>query len=130
MASVRNDQFKGSIDAERCTQAPISREELVEALAVAAAESIAVTTTEVEEEATPSLAPVPGSTVSLWREGLPVTVLAPGCQRILGVLEQQRPTGHGPLRAKEIAVTCAELGDVGVVGEGADQCELRQPCRS
>ncbi|MBQ1099015.1 hypothetical protein KBY55_23900 [Streptomyces sp. b94] len=107
-----------------------AREELVEALAVAAAESTAVTTTEAEEEATPSLAPVPGSTVSLWREGLPVTVLAPGCQRILGVLEQQRPTGHGPLRTKEIAVKCAELGDVSVVGEGADQYELRQPCRS
>lgn len=34
-------------------------------------------------------------------------VPAPDCQRIPGVLEQQRSTGHGPLRAKEIAV---ELG--------------------
>ncbi|MCX4853603.1 hypothetical protein [Streptomyces canus] len=85
----------------------IAREELVEALAVAAAESTAVTTTEAEEKAAPSLAPVPGSTVPPWREGLPVTVLAPDYQRILGVLEQQRSTGHGPLRAKEIAV---ELG--------------------
>ena len=86
----------------------IAREELVEALAVSAAESTAVTGTEAaEEEATPSLAPVPGSTVPPWRDGLPVTVLAPDYQRILGVLEQQRSTGHGPLRAKEIAV---ELG--------------------
>ncbi|WP_338498961.1 hypothetical protein [Streptomyces sp. SJL17-4] len=54
-----------------------------------------------------SLAPVPGSTVPPWREGLPVTVLASDYQRILGVLEQQRTTGHRPLRAKEIAV---ELG--------------------
>ncbi|MCZ1005428.1 hypothetical protein O1L68_00085 [Streptomyces lydicus] len=63
-----------------------------------------MTTTEAEEEAAPSLAPAPGSTVPPWREGLPVTVLAPDYQRILGVLEQQRSTGHGPLRAKEIAV--------------------------
>jgi hypothetical protein len=85
----------------------IAREELVEALAVSAAESTAVTTTEADEEAAPSLTPVPGSTVPLWREGLPVTVLAPDYQRILGVLEQQQTTGHGPLRAKQIAV---ELG--------------------
>ncbi|MEU6557426.1 hypothetical protein ABZ915_45515 [Streptomyces sp. NPDC046915] len=85
----------------------IAREELVEALAVSAAESTAVTGTEAEEEAAPSLAPVPGSTVPPWWEGLPVTVLTPDHQRILGVLEQQRSTGHGPLGAKEIAV---ELG--------------------
>ncbi|MFE2579342.1 hypothetical protein [Streptomyces sp. NPDC059378] len=85
----------------------IAREELVEALAASAAETTAVTGTEAEEEAVLSLAPVPGSTVPPWREGLPVTVLAPDYQRILGVLEQQRSTGHGPLRAKEIAV---ELG--------------------
>lgn len=85
----------------------IAREELVEALAVSATESTAVTTNEEAEEAAPSLAPVPGTTVPPWREGLPVTVLAPDYQRILGVLEQQRSTGHGPLRAKEIAV---ELG--------------------
>ncbi|CAM5640974.1 hypothetical protein [Streptomyces afghaniensis 772] [Streptomyces afghaniensis] len=36
-----------------------------------------------------------------------MTVLAPDYQCILAVLEQQRSTGHGPLRAKEIAV---ELG--------------------
>jgi len=81
----------------------IAREELIEALAVSD-ESTAVTTTDAEEEAAPSLAPVPGSTVPLWREGLPVTVLAPDYQRIVGVLEQQRSMGHGPLRAKEIAV--------------------------
>ncbi|MFD4764436.1 hypothetical protein ACFWOJ_38220 [Streptomyces sp. NPDC058439] len=79
----------------------IAREERVEALAVSAVESTTVTaTTEAEEEAVPSLAPVPGSTVPPWREGLPVTVLAPDYQRIPGVLEQQRSTGHGPLRAK------------------------------
>lgn len=83
----------------------IAREELVEALAASAAETTAVT--EAEEEVALSLVPVPGSTVPPWREGLPVTVLAPDYQRILGVLEQQRSTGHGPLRAKEIAV---ELG--------------------
>ena len=85
----------------------IAREELVEALAASAAETTAVTQAGAEEEAEPSLAPVPGSTVPPWREGLPVTVLAPDYQRILSVLEQQRSTGHGPLRAKEIAV---ELG--------------------
>ncbi|MCX4632634.1 hypothetical protein OG755_39445 [Streptomyces sp. NBC_01443] len=83
----------------------MAREELVEALAASAAETTAGT--EAEEKAVLSLAPVPGSTVPPWREGLPVTVLAPDYQRILGVLEQQRSTGHGPLRAKEIAV---ELG--------------------
>jgi hypothetical protein len=62
----------------------IAREELVEALAASAAETTAVT--EAEEEAAPSLAPVPGSTVPPWREGLPVTVLAPDYQRILDVL--------------------------------------------
>ena len=85
----------------------IAREELVEALTGSAAGSTAVTTTEAEEEAAPSLVLLPGSTVPPWREGLPVTVLAPDYQRILGVLEQQRSTGHGPLRAREIAV---ELG--------------------
>ena len=85
----------------------IAREELVEALAVSAAESTAVTTTEAVEKTAPSLVPVPGSTVPPWREGLPVTVLAPDYQRILDVLEQQRSAGRGPLRAKEIAV---ELG--------------------
>ncbi|MDX3573347.1 hypothetical protein [Streptomyces sp. ID05-47C] len=80
----------------------IAREELVEALAASAAETTAVT--EAEEEAAPSLAPVPGSTVPTWREVLPVTVLTPDYQRIVDVLEEQRSTGHGPLRAKEIAV--------------------------
>lgn len=83
----------------------IAREELVEALAASAAETTAGT--EAEEKAVLSLAPVPGSTVPLWREGLPVTVLARDYQRILGVLERHRSTGRGPLRAKEIAV---ELG--------------------
>ncbi|MGW2706669.1 hypothetical protein [Streptomyces sp. NPDC001340] len=47
----------------------IAREELVEALAASAADSAAVTTTEAEEEAEPSFAPVSGSTVPTWREG-------------------------------------------------------------
>ena len=83
----------------------IAREELVEALATSAAETTAGT--EAEEKAVLSLAPVPGSTVPPGRGGLPVTVLTPDYQCILGVLEQQRSMGHGPLRAKEIAV---ELG--------------------
>jgi hypothetical protein len=49
----------------------IAREELVEALAASAAETTSVTGSEAEEEAAPSLAPVPGSTVPPWREGLP-----------------------------------------------------------
>lgn len=59
----------------------IAREELVEALAVSAAGTIAVT--EVEQETVCS--PVPGSTVPPWRDGLPVTVLAPDYRRILGL---------------------------------------------
>ncbi|WP_411109305.1 hypothetical protein [Streptomyces sp. c-19] len=51
--------------------------------------------------------PVPGSTLPPWWEGLPVTVLVLDYQRVLGGLERQRSTGHGPLRAKEVAV---ELG--------------------
>ncbi|MET8748430.1 hypothetical protein [Streptomyces sp. NPDC004728] len=81
----------------------IAREELVEALAVSAAETTAVT--EPEREAVPS--PVPGSVVPPWRDGLSVTVLAPDYQRIVGVLEERRSAGEGPVKAKEIA---AELG--------------------
>lgn len=81
----------------------IAREELVEALAVSAAGTTAVT--EPEWEAVPS--PVPGSVVPPWRDGLPVTVLAPDYQRIVGVLEERRSAGEGPVKAKEIA---AELG--------------------
>jgi hypothetical protein len=44
----------------------IAREELVETLAVCTAESTAVI--EAEEEAAPSLAPVPGSTVPPWQD--------------------------------------------------------------
>ncbi|GAB3016733.1 hypothetical protein GCM10023080_098920 [Streptomyces pseudoechinosporeus] len=86
----------------------IAREELVEALAASAAGTTAVTEPQTEpepEQATaPSPAPVPGSTVPPWRDGLPVTVLAPDYQRILGVLEERTPAGHGPLKAREIAV--------------------------
>jgi hypothetical protein len=78
----------------------IAREELVEALAVSAAETTAVT--EAEPELVPS--PVPGSIVPRWCEGLPVTVLAPDYQRILGVLDERQPAGQGPLKAREITV--------------------------
>jgi hypothetical protein len=65
----------------------IAREELVEALAASAAEASAVTGTEAERKTVPAPAPVPGSIVPPWREGLPVTVLAPDYQRILDVLD-------------------------------------------
>jgi hypothetical protein len=81
----------------------IAREELVEALALSASETTAVT--EAEQETVPS--PVPGSVVPPWRDGLPVTALAPDHQRILGVLEERRSAGNGPVKAREIAV---ELG--------------------
>ncbi|MGE6723744.1 hypothetical protein [Streptomyces niveus] len=78
----------------------IAREELVEALAVSAAETTAVIETEAEPVPVP--APLPGTTVPSWQEGLPATVLAPDYQRILGMLAD-RP-GQEPVRAKEIAV--------------------------
>lgn len=80
----------------------IAREELVEALAASAAGTTAVTGTEAETVAPPP--PVPGSVVPPWHEGLPVTVLAPDYQRILGVLGERRPAGQGPLKAREITV--------------------------
>ncbi|MYV49591.1 hypothetical protein GT031_29585 [Streptomyces sp. SID2888] len=83
----------------------IAREELVEALAASAAEATAVTGAEAETVSSP--APVPGSVVPPWREGLPVTVLAPDYQRILGVLDERLPAGQGPLKAREIT---ARLG--------------------
>jgi hypothetical protein len=82
----------------------IAREELVEALAASAAETTAVTEAGAEQETAPSPAPVPGSIVPPWHEGLPVTVLAPDYQRILGVLDERQPAGQGPLKAREIAV--------------------------
>ncbi|MFE4959279.1 hypothetical protein ACFRCW_36090 [Streptomyces sp. NPDC056653] len=80
----------------------IAREELVEALAASAAETTAVTGAKAETVSSP--APVPGSIVPPWREGLPVTVLAPDYQRILGVLDERQPAGQGPLKAREITV--------------------------
>jgi hypothetical protein len=59
----------------------IAREELMEALAVSAAETTAVTVTEAEESATAPLSPVPGPTVPPWRDGSPATVLVPNYQR-------------------------------------------------
>jgi hypothetical protein len=87
----------------------IAREELVEALAASATGASAVTepVSEAEQATVPSPAPVPGSTVPPWREGLPVTVLAPDYQRILGVVEERSSAGKGPLKARQIAV---ELG--------------------
>ncbi|WP_435846757.1 hypothetical protein [Streptomyces diastaticus] len=84
----------------------IAREELVEALAVSAAESAAVTEAEAGGTAA-SAVPLPGSVVPTWRDGLPVTVLAPDYQRILGMLEERRSAGEGPVKAREIA---GELG--------------------
>ncbi|MFF3617017.1 hypothetical protein [Streptomyces sp. NPDC002580] len=72
----------------------VAREELVEALAVSAAGTTAGTGA--EKEAAPSVAPVPGSTVPPWRDGPPVTVLAPDHQRILGVLEERRSASPVP----------------------------------
>lgn len=80
----------------------IAREELVEALAASAAETTAVTESDAESVSSP--APMAGSVVPPWREGLPVTVLAPDYQRIMGVLEERQPAGQGPLKAREITV--------------------------
>ncbi|GAA3017415.1 hypothetical protein [Streptomyces fulvorobeus] len=85
----------------------IAREELVDALAVSAAET-AVVTEDGEEKVAPSepgpepvAASVPGAVVPAWREGLSVSVLSPDNQRILNVL-QDRP-GPEPVRAKDLA---------------------------
>ncbi|MFD5650031.1 hypothetical protein [Streptomyces sp. NPDC127039] len=82
----------------------IAREELVEALAVSAAETTAVT--EPEAESVPVAvavpAPLPGTTVPSWQEGLPATVLASDYQRILAMLAD-RP-GQEPAKAREIAM--------------------------
>lgn len=80
----------------------IAREELVEALAVSAAETTAVTESETEAEPVPAPAPLPGTTVPPWQERLPATVLAPDYQRILGMLADR--SNQKPVRAKEIAV--------------------------
>lgn len=82
----------------------IAREELVEALAVSAAESTSIANTESEAEQETAPSPVPGSTVPPWRDGLPVTVLTPDYPRILGVLEERPSAGQGSLKAREIAV--------------------------
>lgn len=80
----------------------IAREELVEALAVSAAETTVVTEPETEAESVPVPSPLPGTTVPPWREGLPVAVLAPDYQRILGMVADR--SSQGPVRAKEVAV--------------------------
>uniref|UniRef100_UPI002F90DB62 hypothetical protein n=1 Tax=Streptomyces sp. NBC_01001 TaxID=2903713 RepID=UPI002F90DB62 len=77
------------------------REELVEALAVSAAETTAMMETGGEGKAVPAPVPLPGTTVPPWREGLPATVLALDYQRILGVLG--RP-GQQPVRDRESVV--------------------------
>ncbi|MFJ4439004.1 hypothetical protein [Streptomyces sp. NPDC088923] len=81
----------------------IAREELVEALAASAAETTALT--EAKGETVFSPAPVPGSIVPPWREGLPMTVLAPDHQRIPGVLDEQQSAVQGPLKAREITAS-------------------------
>ncbi|MEU9388208.1 hypothetical protein AB0D38_48150 [Streptomyces sp. NPDC048279] len=95
----------------------IAREELVEALAVSAAGTTAVS--EAEQEIMPPAppVPVPGSIGPPWREGLPVTVLAPDYQRILGVLDERQPAGQGPLKAREITVGLG-LGTTSAKAEG------------
>ncbi|MGW8946173.1 hypothetical protein [Streptomyces koyangensis] len=89
----------------------IAREELMEVLAASAAvteaETEAETAAETAAESVSSSAPVPGSIVPPWREGLPVTVLAPDYQRILGVFDERQPAGRQPLKAREIT---ARLG--------------------
>lgn len=82
----------------------IAREELVEALAVSAAGITAVTEPDADAESVPVPVPVPlpGTTVPPWREGLPAAVLAPDCQRILGMVADR--SGQGPVRAREVAV--------------------------
>ncbi|MGW7824342.1 hypothetical protein ACWGLF_41010 [Streptomyces puniciscabiei] len=82
----------------------IARAELVEALAVSAAESTALTEAKAEADQDTAPSPVPGSPVPPWRDGLPVTVLTPDYQRILGVLEERPAAGQGSLKAREIAV--------------------------
>ncbi|WP_244187722.1 hypothetical protein [Streptomyces regalis] len=106
----------------------IAREELVEALALSAAESTAVTEAQAEQE-TSAAVPMPSSTVPPWREGLPVTVPAPGYQRILGVLAEQRSAGRGPVKAKEIAVQLG-LGTTSAKVEGARSKARRLAARA
>lgn len=79
----------------------IAREELVEALAAGAVEGPAAP---LAMETVSSLAPVPGSPVPAWRDGVPVSVLARDYQRILGVLEERRERGQESLRARGITV--------------------------
>ncbi|OKK04260.1 hypothetical protein AMK09_38085 [Streptomyces sp. CB02488] len=82
----------------------IAREELLEALAMSAAETTAVTEA-AKETATESVsapAPLAGTTLPSWRDGLPTSVLAPDYQRILGIVADR--SGQGSVKAKEIAV--------------------------
>ncbi|WP_327237792.1 hypothetical protein [Streptomyces sp. NBC_01317] len=64
----------------------IAREELLEALAVSAAETTAATEAETETESVCEPAPLAGTMVPSWRDGLPTAVLAPDYQRILGIV--------------------------------------------
>ncbi|MFD6742106.1 hypothetical protein ACWDX8_29545 [Streptomyces anthocyanicus] len=92
----------GEIELDRRV---IAREELVEALAVSAAETTGVTEAEGEGETAlvpaPASAAEPGAIVPHWQEGLSVSVLSPNNQRILNVL-QDRP-GLEPVRAEDVA---------------------------
>ncbi|WP_371628511.1 hypothetical protein OG892_04505 [Streptomyces sp. NBC_00341] len=71
---------------------------------MSAAETTAVTEA-AKETATESVsapAPLAGTTVPSWRDGLPTSVLAPDYQRILGIVADR--SGQGSVKAKEIAV--------------------------
>ncbi|MDJ0386288.1 hypothetical protein [Streptomyces sp. G-G2] len=101
----------------------IAREELVEALAVSAAETTTVTEAETEAKSVSVPAPLAGTTVPSWQEGLPATVLAPDYQRILGMVAGR--SGQGPVRAKEIAVVLG-LGPTPAKVEGV-RSKARRP---
>lgn len=109
----------------------IAREELVEALAASATGTTALTEAETEAESVPASAPLPGTTVPSWREGLSATALSPDYQRILGMLAD-RP-GREPVKAKEIAVmlglepTAGEGGGRAVEGEATGGARMAGP---
>ncbi|WP_322975467.1 hypothetical protein [Streptomyces sp. NBC_00162] len=114
----------GEIELDRRV---IAREELVEALAVSAAETVAAAEAEDAGETAPTPVPgpvsasVPGAIVPLWREGLSVQVLSLDNQRILNVL-QDRP-GHEPVRARDIAGALGIEVTVAAKVEGAVEGE-------
>ncbi|MER7468357.1 hypothetical protein [Streptomyces sp. NPDC097981] len=109
----------GEIELDRRV---IAREELVEALAVAAEATTAATEAADAGETAPTPVPGPasasvsGAIVPPWREGLSVSVLSLDNQRILNVL-QDRP-GHEQMRAKDIAAALGIEATVAAKVEG------------